>query len=541
MKKSLSILLTLLFTFSLLSITVCNVSAEVDTQGVEFVLSEDKSRYIVSSFNGASPNVVIPEAFNGLPVSEIKSFAFQSSDSLKSVSLPKSIVSVGSNPFFACTSLKAISVDKNNKNFHSDNNCLIDTKNKKLISACNESVIPDDGSVIDLGRYAFGGLTAISHLTLPDSIKAIGNNTFNKCTNLESITLPNGLLSISDSAFSKCEKLENFEIPKDTMVGDNAFDGCEKITFTIYDGCKYFGSNGNPYQLLYTADDKSKKNYTIHPDTIQIAGSAFSGCTSLEHIDIPDSVKHMENDVFDGCVKLTQVSVPEHAVLGYNVFNGCTALKYTTYKGGIYYGNEENPYQILHGIEDTSLKSHTVHPDTKQIGAFAFYDCPNLTTVDIPASVITVGESLFYKSPKMSTVYFGNQEQLEGFRDGWRTYCEADIIVKNNSNHNNESSIAESSIANSSIVDSSVVDSSVVDSSVVDSSTENNNNDSINPEADKNSYVSIETEGDQSEVVQESDASINLPFVIIGLILIIMGAVVLTLCITSATKNKQNR
>ncbi|MBR3145217.1 MAG: leucine-rich repeat protein, partial [Clostridia bacterium] len=79
--------------------------------------------------------------------------------------------------------------DKNNKNFVDTGNCLIDVKEKNLISGCNNSVIPADGSVEHIGSGAFFGLDYIKTITVPASVKSIDMFSFCECKSLEKVLI----------------------------------------------------------------------------------------------------------------------------------------------------------------------------------------------------------------------------------------------------------------------------------------------------------------------------------------------------------------
>ena len=87
-----------------------------------------------------------------------------------------------------------IKVDENNETYHSQGNCLIETKSKTLILGCNTSKIPDDGSVTAIGKRAFYKCSGLTSVTIPDSVTSIGNYAFDGCDGLKEVHFknPNG-------------------------------------------------------------------------------------------------------------------------------------------------------------------------------------------------------------------------------------------------------------------------------------------------------------------------------------------------------------
>ena len=74
---------------------------------------------------------------------------------MTSITIPDSVIDIGSRAFFGCTGLTSIVVEDGNPVYHSAGNCLIETATKTLIAGCKTSIIPDDGSVTSIGKEVF--------------------------------------------------------------------------------------------------------------------------------------------------------------------------------------------------------------------------------------------------------------------------------------------------------------------------------------------------------------------------------------------------
>jgi hypothetical protein len=98
------------------------------------------------------------------------------------------VASIGDEALGSCNSLTSITVDAQNTVYHSEGNCLIETASKTLIAGCQNSEIPDDGSVTSIGYEAFSGCSGLTIITIPDSVTSIGKWAFYSCSALTDIT-----------------------------------------------------------------------------------------------------------------------------------------------------------------------------------------------------------------------------------------------------------------------------------------------------------------------------------------------------------------
>lgn len=94
-------------------------------------------------------------------------------------------------------------------------------------------------SVTSIGLSAFDGCTKLESITLPSSLRNISMFLFHNCSQLTTIQIPDSVPSIQDYAFGNCTRLETVHIPVSvTSIGVYAFDGCPNSMTVTYSGSK---------------------------------------------------------------------------------------------------------------------------------------------------------------------------------------------------------------------------------------------------------------------------------------------------------------
>ena len=203
----------------------------------------------ITGYDGDGGDIIIPDKINGKAVTEIGERAFYSCPGLTSVTIPNSVTSIGNDAFFGCTGLTSvtipdsvtsigndaffgctrltsINVDKDNKNYTSENGVLFNKGKFLLIKypegKKGEYIIPD--SVTSIGDLAFALCQGLTSVTIPDSVTYIGNSVFENCSGLTSVTIPDSVTYIGNYAFEDCTELTSVTIPDSvTSIGDFAF------------------------------------------------------------------------------------------------------------------------------------------------------------------------------------------------------------------------------------------------------------------------------------------------------------------------------
>lgn len=171
---------------------------------------------------------------------------------------------------------------------------------------CNSIVsVSLPNSLVSIGESAFYGCTKLVTINIPSSIETINANTFKNCISLSAIEFPEGMKTIGYETFSGCISLQVLTFPNSvTYIGDASFWGCKNLTSVILpEGIKRIG---------YAFEGCSKLASIIIPNSVNlIAMYAFQGCSSLKTVVIGEGVEKIESSAFRNC-GLEEVKVLAH-------------------------------------------------------------------------------------------------------------------------------------------------------------------------------------------------------------------------------------
>ena len=313
-------------------------------------------------------NVVVPEGIKYIGADAFNAYSTQTPnnmETLKSITLPESLVSIGKTAFRACKSLKSITIPKN-----------VSEIGGGAFSSCSSlTSVEILGPVKELTGTSgvFSGCTALKNVTLPDTLTSLGNGAFNGCKALEEINLPKGLTEIGREAFNGCESLKEAIIPSGvTKIPDFAFTGClalEKVE--LPEGITSIGE----YAFDLTVDKTGN-------------GDFVNENPKLKFINIPSTVTSISGN-FLGGVKA----------------NGGTAL--------IFEGNTPPSFETdaLAGISGEGVNKPTVYYPAEAVDAYTAEDS-DLVTNDLVSAPVEGEENNNQYSltvtPSATSVYENN-------------------------------------------------------------------------------------------------------------------------------------
>lgn len=259
----------------------------------------------------------------------------------------------------------------------------------KLFNRCKTltSVSLPDGCE-KICTFAFSHCENLKKVNIPKSVKSIQLGAFYSCRNLTSITIPDSVVSIGNLAFGKCVSLKEVELGSELYsVPSDAFKECFSINKIAFN-CKEIRGP-------WFADAANSITTIIFGKDVEIIGEyAFQNCNELTKITIPKNVNQIENFAFSGCKNIVDVKIshiPDHwdglPECGVSVIQKIIDKQ----QDGILYSRN-----VCLGYKgDKPCGNLTIKDGITEIADSAFYNCNELTSIDIPTSVSKIGRDAF--------------------------------------------------------------------------------------------------------------------------------------------------
>ena len=355
-------------------------------------------------FNGCKGITTVQFA-DGCPISVFEKNIFKYT-SLTSLRIPKNIASLGWGPFEGVTTMKNITLEYGNENFKLVNGMLL-SPNGKVVQYCpsalNETVTVPDG-VETLNSLSFDANT-LKYINLPNGLKTILSYAFQNSM-LESITFPDSVKSVANYGFSKCTSLRYVTLSENLQ------------------------SIGN-YSFQYTAIETIEFKNNLET----IGGNAFAYCQNLTSVLLPASLKTFEGGVFFDCKSLKNITFAEGSPF-YIDSEQFILMKNDSSLISQYFGTAPNaiieiPSETIEIGKSAFQDANNIigvhfqeDSQIERISASAFYNCNKLKTINLPLSILYIGERAFYYCIELtSKIEFG--PNINNIRFSSFQYCKS--------------------------------------------------------------------------------------------------------------------
>lgn len=331
--------------------------------------------------------LVLPEG-----VTELKETAIYSNDYLEEIVLPESLTTLSRSCFGYNDVL---------------NNLVIPAGVTEIPASCFSNCkaltnLTLKGQYTSIGNGAFYKVP-IAEITIPGSCKTIGEYAFQLCPELTTVTLEEGVETLLDGAFRECHKLTSISLPESLQTIDaNVF--LEDPLTTLHIPANVSSIAGSAFAettiseytvaaenksykavdgIIYSADDriivayppmKEGTEYTVADGCVGVGNGAFYGA-KLTKVVLPESVIAIDSYAFT-LSALADITLPNSVILiGEQAFAGTQLTTFTFPEG-------------INAIYDATLAQ-----------------CPNLTSVTIPANVRYIGFRAFLLDEALTEVH----------------------------------------------------------------------------------------------------------------------------------------
>ena len=395
----------------------------------------------------------------GSQLERIGDIAFYGCKKLESITIPSSVISIGERAFFNCANLKTVIFEKGSQltsigdeAFSTDFTVGFDANEMASIiipasvtsigedAFCrcgNLSSITIEGSP-QIGVNAFGGTAYYRNEdNWQDDVLYIDNCLIRAKTTIETCTIKEGTTVIAPNAFKNCASLTSIIIPDSvTSIGGSAFAGCNGLTSITLPsvGVTVDGAEETEYKYLFYVEDLNIEGYyqgeipssltTIVITSGSIGDGAFEGFSNLTSLTIFDGVTSIGEEAFRGCKGLTSITIPNSVTsIGKGAFDYCRSLESITipFVGATLDGTENPHFAYIFGMDYLDGNTSVYMPSSlttvvitggTTIGDYAFYDCEDITSITIPASVTSIGNYAF-SARNLTNVTFEEGSQLK--------------------------------------------------------------------------------------------------------------------------------
>ena len=232
---------------------------------------------------------------------------------------------------------------------------------------------------VTIARNTFKGCSSLTASPIPETAISVGSGVFNGCKSLEEITIVPGWEKPISEEFANCDNLKRL------IIADGETPVVMKLTA--------FGTTAeartalSSIEYIYMGRNVDASAYTN-------AEQPFHNMSGLKTLVIGGETTTIQGTTFQGCTALNTVTFEEGnkvSAIGSSAFASCTSLTSIDIPAAVTVIEQS----VFNGCRN--LKSVTMGDNVTSIGITAFYNTA-LTSFDFPSALTSIGQSAFENS-----------------------------------------------------------------------------------------------------------------------------------------------
>ncbi len=256
---------------------------------------------VVTRYDGTAQDVVVPNVYEGKPVTSVAAYAFHEKD-IRTADLPASVTTIGDAAFYGCAYLTSVDLT------------AAEMLGEYAFAGCTR--LTDIGSIAELSEIPEGCFMGCAKLAVLSereeldenwetvrilnelSVEEIGEKAFADCTSLTTLSVED-IQEVGAQAFDGCSALVNIALGGVFEIGANAFAGCTRLAVIGVNTSNrvYSVQGGSLYDkisttlLRYAAGETAETSFTLPEKCTEVSAYAFEAASALTDVDLSPATK----------------------------------------------------------------------------------------------------------------------------------------------------------------------------------------------------------------------------------------------------------